>query len=121
MGRVSWSDQAETDLQSIDPDAVRDQLKRNAEKILHDILPRTAYPADEGTDGKIMWHRGVAHGRHTEQEEQDDGPQNYFLFYRRRTTAPGFEILAGRSIGQMASMWAQMTREPRDTDYAQSL
>ena len=68
-----------------------------------------------------MWHRGVGHGRCTEQEEQDNGPQNYFLFYGRRATAPGFEILAVRSIHQMASKWAQMTREPRGTDYAQSL
>jgi hypothetical protein len=121
MGRVSWSDQAKSDLQRIDPDTVRDQLKRNAEEILHYIPRRTAYPADEGADGRIMWHRGVAHGRYTEQEEQDNGPQNYFLFYRRRTTAPGFEILAVRSIHQVASMYAQMTREPRDTYYAQSL
>ena len=40
MGRVWWSAQAEADLESIDP-AVRDQLRRNAEMILHDILPRT--------------------------------------------------------------------------------
>ena len=120
MSRVSWSDQAEADLQSIDPDAVRDQLRRNAEEILHYIPRRTAYPADEGACSGIMWHRGIAHGRCAE-EEQDNGPENYFLFYRRRTTTPGFEILAVRSIHQMASMYAQMTREPRDTGYAQSL
>ena len=114
MGRVSWSVRAESDLQSINPGAVRDQLRHNAEEILHYIPPRTAYPADEGADGRIMWHRGVAHGRCTGQEE-DNGPQNYFLFYRRRVTAPGFEILAVRSIHEVASMYAQMTREPRDS------
>jgi len=119
MPRVSW-DKAEADLDSIAP-AVAYQLRRNTEEILHYIPPRTAYPADEGTDGRIMWHRGVAHGRGMEQEEQDDGPQNYFLFYRRRTTAPGFEILAVRSIHQMANMYAQMTRAPRGTYYAPSL
>jgi hypothetical protein len=109
MGRASWSDQAEADLQSIDS-AVRDQLRRNAEE-LQDIPPNTADPADEGANGGIMWRRGIGDGRST---EQDNGPQNYFLLYRKQNPAPGFEILAVCSIHQMASMWAQMTREPRD-------
>ena len=117
MGRVSWSDQAEADLQSIDP-GVRDQLRHNAEEMLHHIPPNTAYSADEGAHGGIMWHRGIGDGRST---EQDSGPQNYFLLYRKRNPAPGFEILAVRSIHQMASMWAQMTREPRDTYDVQPL
>lgn len=120
MGRVSWSDQAEADLNRIAP-AVADQIRRNAEKILHDIPPLD-HPADEGALGDgFLWHRGVAHGRHTEQEEQDDGPQNYFLLYRKRDSDPEFEILAVPSEKQVASKWAQMTREPRDTGYAQSL
>jgi hypothetical protein len=106
MGRVSWSDQAEADLKSIAPGAVRDQLRRNAEEILHLIPPRTAYPDDEGADGGIMWHRGDGHS--PVFADQDDGPQNYFLFYRRRATAPGFEILAVRSIHQMARRWKQI-------------
>jgi hypothetical protein len=111
MERVSWSDQAEADLQSIDS-AVRGQLRRNAEEMLDHIPPNTAHPADEGANGGIMWHRGIGDGGST---DQDNGPQNYFLLYRKRNPAPGFEILAVCSIHQMASMWAQMTREPRDT------
>ena len=40
--RVSWSDQAEADLDNIPP-AVAYELRRNAEEILHDIPPRV-YP-----------------------------------------------------------------------------
>ena len=112
MGRVSWLDQAESDLDSIAP-AVKDQLRRNAEEILHDIAPRI-FPTDEGAAGGIMWHRCITHEQDREIEagrlpEQADGPQNYFLIYRKRNPAPGFEVLAVRSIGQIASMWVQMS------------
>jgi hypothetical protein len=117
MGRVSWSTQAEADLDSVDP-AVADQLRRNAEQILHDIPPNTAHSADEGACAGIMWHRGIGHGW---SAEEDNEPQNYFFLYRKWNPALGFEILAVRSIHQIASMWVQMTREPRDTYDVQSL
>ena len=53
MGKVSWSDEAEADLESIAP-AVRNQLKRSAEEVLHLISPLTADPAEEGIEGEIM-------------------------------------------------------------------
>ena len=114
MGRrvsVSWSDQAEADLRRINPPAVRQQIRRNAEEILHQIPPQK-YPADEGFHGGIMWHRAISHGRST---GQDDGPVGYFLFYRsRRRNPPEFEIKAVRSLRQMASMWVQMNKGPDD-------
>jgi hypothetical protein len=119
MGRVSWSDQAAADLDSIDP-AVRDQLKRNAEKILH-LIPPGADPADEGAWSGIMWHRGDGHGRFT---KLPNGPQDYFLLYKRREPAsgsedseedPDFEVLAVCSIRQVASVWVQMTSTPAES------
>jgi hypothetical protein len=114
MGRVSWSGQAEADLDSIDP-VVRDQLRRNAEEILH-LIPPCTHPADEGADSGIMWHRGDGHGRFT---DRSNGPQDYFLLYRSCDPAPGsedpeFEVLAVRSIHQVARMWVQMTSTPAD-------
>ena len=114
MGRVSWSDQAEDDLNSIDP-AVRDQLRRNAEEILH-LIPPCTDPADEGAYSGIMWHRGDGHGRFT---RRPNGPQDYFLIYRRCDPAPGsedpeFEVLAVCSIHQVACMWVQMTSTSAD-------
>ncbi len=90
---MSWSDQAEADLQSIGP-VVRDQLRRNAEEILH-LIP--------------LWHRGDGHA--PVFAEQDDGPQNYFLLYRERRQEE-FEVLAVRSIRQMVSMWKQIAPLP---------
>jgi hypothetical protein len=112
---VSWSDQAEADLRNIDP-TVRRQIKRNAElpEVVHHIPPRN-YPADEGHYGGIMWHRAISHGRPTQERspEQGNGPLNYFLLYRsQRRNPPEFEIQAVRSLGQVASMWVQMTKGP---------
>lgn len=59
MRKVSWSDRAEADLDRI-ASAVADQLRRNAEEILHDIPP-VEYAGDEGAYGGIMWHRGDGH------------------------------------------------------------
>ena len=100
--RVSW-DNAESDLESIDP-AVVDQLKLNAEQILHH-LPPIDHPADEGAAGGIMWHRGCPHER---PAGQAGGPREYFLFYVKTNSSPEFEILAVRSIYQVASMWVRM-------------
>lgn len=113
MVRVRWSDEAEADLETINPDAVRDQLRNNAGEILHLISPRSADPADEGAEGEIMWHRADGHGRFTGQPE---GPQDYFLFYCRSDPREfedpeedlEFEVLAVRSIRQVASMWLRM-------------
>jgi hypothetical protein len=102
MPKVTWTAQAEAELKALVSDpAVREQLKRNAEEILHYIPHPTVYPADEGAEDGIMWHRGVAHGRYTEQEEQDNGPQNYFLFYRPLDSAR-FEVVGVRSNNQIA-------------------
>ena len=114
MGRVSWSDQAEADLETVKPRTVRDQLRRCAGEILHPISPRTADPSDEGAEGEIMWHRADGHGRFTRRPK---GPQDYFLIYKRRDPAPGaedpeedpeFEVLAVISNHQVALMWLQM-------------
>ena len=108
MPKVSW-DKVRADLQRIDP-AVAGQLRSNAEKILHHIPPRD-YPADEGTDDGIMWHRGADH---ESPNERADGPQNYFLLYTNQDPGPGFEILAVRSIHQVGSKWVQMTMDLSD-------
>src|SRR6266851_10312680 len=98
MGRVSWSDQAMVDLERVVEDhAVREQLKRNAEEILQNI-PSHANAADEGFEGEIMWHRGIAHEQELQANaewllETREGPQvwDYFLFYRERQSGQGFE------------------------------
>ncbi len=105
MLKVSW-DKAESDLGSVDL-AVLVQLKRNAEEILHDIPP-CEHPADEGAHDGIMWHRGEAHERLI---GQSDGPENYFLVYTKNGSEQAFEILAIRSIRQIANMWLWMTME----------
>lgn len=103
MPRVSW-DKAEADLDWIAP-AVADQLKRNAEEILHNIPPLDV-PGDEGElDDGIMWHRGS----HETLDEHADGPQNYLLLYRKHEFDSEFEILAVSSNKQVASKWVQMT------------
>ena len=116
MPQVTWLARAEADLRAIVSNpAVRDQLRCNAEEILHDIPPRTC-PADEGADDGIMWHRGITHEQERQieagwlAEQADDGAQacDYFLIYRSLNPA-GFEVLAVRSTGQIAS-WEQMYR-----------
>ena len=102
MPKVTWTAQAEAELKALVSDpAVREQLKLHAEATLHYIPHPTAYPADEGAEDGIMWHRGVAHGRYTEQEEQDNGP---------RTTSS----FTGRLIpqGSRLSASAATTRSP---------
>jgi hypothetical protein len=120
MARVSWSEEAERDLEVfVATAAVRDQLRRNAQEVLHDIAyaprPSCAREADAGAVGEIMWHRGVPHG-HERLPEQSDGPQNYFLIYRRQNSAQEFEVLGVRSIHQVARYWEQMSREPTEAD-----
>jgi hypothetical protein len=109
---VSWSDEAETDLENVNP-IVKDQLRRNAEVTLPDIRACTG-KVRVGND-TIMWHRGITHEQEREAEwlwEDDDGAQawDYFLFYRRRNLTE-FEVLGVRSTRQMASSWVQRTRE----------
>jgi hypothetical protein len=109
MVRVRWSEEAEADLAAIKP-AVREQLRNNAEEILHLISPGRADPADEGVDGEVMWHRADGHGRFAGE------PEEYFLLYAK-CDPPSFEnpeenleleILAVRSIYQLASMYLRM-------------
>ncbi len=106
MPRVSWG-KAQADLESIDP-AMVGQLRDSAEEILHDIPP-VEYPADEGVAlDRIMWHRGAAH---ESLNEQADGPQNYLLLYKKQDSDPEFEILAVRSIQQIANKHVKMRME----------
>jgi hypothetical protein len=127
MGRVLWSDRAEADLAELESNypGVTKQLKRCAGRVLHPISPRTADPAEEGIAGEIMWHRGDGHGDF--MKRRGSGPQDFFLFYRRRDSAPGsveagFEILAVRSIHQVAGIWlAQTDIDPPDAADAWSL
>jgi hypothetical protein len=113
MVRVRWSAEAKTDLETISSAAVRDQLRNNAGEFLHLISPHSADPADEGVDGEVMWHRADGHGRFTRRPE---GPQDYFLIYAK-CDPPGFEdpeedlefeVLAVRSVRQVACMWLRM-------------
>lgn len=107
MPLVSWSAQAQRDLEALVPsDAVRADIKRIAEEILHD-LPIPASPADYGTEDGIFWRRCLT----TEQESQlkqgslQDklgGSWDLFLLCSRQNPA-GFEVLAVRSIRQVAS------------------
>lgn len=111
---VSWSDEAEADLENINP-IVRDQLRRNAEVTLPDI--RACTGKERTSYGEIMWHRGVTHEQEREAEGRwegdDDGAQacDYYLIYRRRNSAE-FEVLRVRSTRQIASSWLQRTGEP---------
>jgi hypothetical protein len=138
VGKVSWSEQAESDLESLVANpAVRAQIKHIAEEIMHDIPPRTC--PDDGSAHGIMWHRCItlkqkrqleeaeleeaepeeAEPEEAEPEEEQlhetqlrdtaDGPWNYFLMYRKGHSAK-FEVLGVRSTHQMASMWVQMDR-----------
>jgi len=118
--RVSWSKQAMGDLEGIVTDpAVRDQLRRNAVDILHDVLPgwslRCVELGDAGTAAGIMWHRGVSDDEWRRKEadvlaEEADGPESYFLFYQQQMSGPGLEVLAIRSIRQVARRRVQMSR-----------
>jgi hypothetical protein len=114
MAKVWWSEQAEANLELINPD-VRDQLVLHAEDILHDIPPGTANPADEGTHEGIMWRRGSAGEKEPHEslwEEDDKGVQawDYFLFYRPLGVEE-FEVLAVVGIHRIAKLWIQMSRE----------
>ena len=67
-----------------------------------------------------MWRRSITH----EQEHQRDagtlpdgpGAWDYFLLYRKREPGQGFEVLAVRSIYQVASLWVQMERRLGQAD-----
>jgi hypothetical protein len=93
---------------------------------------REDHRADEGRVGEIMWHRGWTHEQERQAEREleesaDDGPWNYFLLYRRCDSAPGFndpefEVLAVRSVHQVANRWRQMGDEDGEgTDLADRL
>ena len=121
MPRVSWSEKAKQELGAVvTSPAVRDQIMCNAEPALHDpYVPGfpCAGSGDAGAYGEIMWHRATDHGDDHEwlPEPAGAGPQNYFLFYwRSGGPAAEFEVLAVRSVQQVANFWEQMSREPAD-------
>jgi hypothetical protein len=121
MPEVRWSRKAQAALKTIDL-VVRDQLTANANEVLH-YIPPVVFPHDEGLAGDIMWHRGIACGMLSEEllaREDDDGPWNYFFFYRPGLLGPGdpaprpyFEILDLRriTIADVAEQWEKMRGE----------
>jgi hypothetical protein len=108
--RLLW-DKAESDLGDVDP-AVVVRLKNSAEQILHSIPP-WVHPSDEGVSNGIMWHRAEVHEA---PEEQPDGPQNYFIFYRNGSEQV-FEILGVCSIYQIANRLASRMNTPSYSPY----
>jgi hypothetical protein len=113
VGRLSWV-YAESDLDDVDP-AVVAQIRHSAEQLLHSIPPRLHPPSDEGISDGIMWHRAKIQ---QEPEEQPDGPQNYFLFYRNGTDHE-FEILGVCSIYQVANRWATWMSARTENPYGE--
>ena len=115
MTRVSWTPQADSDLQvAVSDPAIRDQIKRNAETTLHEIEAFSdGDRRDEGFEGEIQWHRGWTHEQELRAswlpEQADDGPWNYVLFYRRAVDLAEFEVVAVRSRIQIADcIWEQV-------------
>ena len=115
--RVSWTPEAESDLQLVvDDPAVRDQLKRNAEVTLHEIEASAGGDRrSEGCEGEVKWHRGWDHEQERREswypEQADDGPWNYVLFYRSAAGPAEFEVLAVRGRLQIADrIWEQMQK-----------
>jgi hypothetical protein len=117
MPGVHWSRRAKAKLESIDP-AVRDRLTSNTGGILHD-MPPAVFPHDEGFEGEVMWHRGIPCGAQSQEllaQEDDDGPWNYFLFYKSWRPGPGdpdeyFEVLDICGIDDVAERWKKMEGE----------
>jgi hypothetical protein len=107
MPRALWSEQAEAELEALVPDlAVKVRLRKNTETALHHV---TACTADEGAEGEIMWRRGITEEQRRQLDagwfdDVDDGaqPWDYFVFYRAAPAA-AFEVLAVRSIRQVAA------------------
>jgi hypothetical protein len=113
--RVSWTPEADSDLQLVVNDAaVRDQLKRNAEATLHEIEASVGEDRRaEGFEGEVMWHRGWTHEQERRAswhpEQADDGPWNYVLFYRSAVVPARFVVLAVRSRIQIADrIWERL-------------
>jgi hypothetical protein len=114
MPRVTWSAQAEAELDALVADpAVRDQLRRHAAATLHYVV---ACSADEGAEDGIMWRRGISDEQKRKMNEgrlpddDDDGTRawDYFLLYRPLN--PGaFEVLGVRSNRQIAA-WELLYR-----------
>lgn len=116
VARVRWSDEAEQNLATVvTSPAVRSRLRSSVAEILHDILPERYFhcveAGDAGSAGEIMWHRGVGH-EYELLPDQDDGAEDYFIFYRQFSPGPEFEVLAVRSIHQVASRWERRSRSP---------
>ena len=110
--RVWWTPEAESDLRLVVEDpAVRDQLKRNAERTLHEIDASVGGDRRaEGVEGEVMWHRGWDHEQERREswypEQADDGPWNYVLFYQSAVVPARFVVLAVRSRIQIgARIW----------------
>lgn len=120
--RVIWSPEAIRELeQTVKDRSVQEDLKRNAEETMHEIQEPSheggeVCNVDEGRFGEIMWCRGWSREQERQAEWEsvdpaDDGPWNYFLFYRNASGAALFEVLAVRGPGQIADCWHQMNNE----------
>ena len=113
MPRVTWSAQAEAELEDLVPaSVVRNQIRKHAEAALRCV---TACTAHEGAEDGIMWRRAITREQEHRMKagwlaEADGGEArawDYFLLYR--LTPAGFEVLAVRSIRQIAG-WELMYR-----------
>lgn len=118
--RVIWSLHARIDLELVvEEPAVREILPEIAEKILHEIEDRSAgehaskaLAADEGRDGEVMWIRACTPAHRSQEdgepEDAEDSSGNYRLFFRKAAGPAEFEVLAIRSLHQIAERWEQM-------------
>ena len=118
--RVIWSLQARIDLELVvEEPAVREILPEIAENILREIEGRgagehvsKALAADEGRDGEVMWIRACTRADRSqadrESENTEDNSANYRLLFRKAAGPAEFEVLAVRSLRQIAEWWEKM-------------
>ena len=94
MGEVVWSDQAQADLEGIDP-AIRDQVRRDAEETLAAVEPRN------GVSDEIMWFQA----------------QDCVVFHRP-ANPEGCEVLAVRRLAGTVAWLDQAAAELEGIDPA---
>lgn len=108
MPQVTWSAQARADLKYLIADpAVRAQIERIAQEILHDA-PAGRRPADHGAEGTVEWRRCITrqHESQLDEEQLEDttsGPWNFFLLFTRRSPEEA-EVLGVCNTRQVASL-----------------
>ena len=84
MPEVRWSREAKAKLGTHRPRRARPaHQQRGQDLALHPACPSSRMT--RALKATVMWHRGIACGMLSEEllaQEDDDGPWNYFLFYR---------------------------------------